>query len=91
MCQTDTFTVKFDFFSISCTAGYGCSDPIYMHTDSYSYTYTDCQNKHDDDEYAVQGVTGGGTWGNPGDNFVAQEGWGGQKIAFISFYIGWPI
>jgi hypothetical protein len=59
-----------------------------MYTQTYSYTYQDCQDKHDD-EYVVPGQSGGGTWGSPGgSDFVAFEGWGIPENRISNFCNG---
>lgn len=83
-CQTHTFTVRVAYYSIACVEGYGCYDPIYMHTDTYSYSYQDCQQKHDD-EYVLIGQPGGGSWGSQGSESSVGDGWGIPENSIYEF------
>lgn len=55
-----------------------------MHTDTYSYSYQDCQQKHDD-EYVLIGQPGGGSWGSQGSESSVGDGWGIPENSIYEF------
>lgn len=77
-CQTTTYNVTITHYSVACLTGYGCGDPIYMYSETYSFTVSsgDCQSKHDTD-YSPYDNGGGDTSGNntPTNEAQPTEGW----------------
>lgn len=76
-CQTTTYNVTITHYSVTCMTGYGCGDPIYMYSESYSFSVSsgDCQSKHDTDYSPYD--NGGGTSDNSTTTNEEQptEGW----------------
>lgn len=91
-CQTTTYNVTITHYSVTCMTGYGCGDPIYMYSESYSFSVSsgDCQSKHDTDYSPYD--NGGGTSDNSTTTNEEQptEGWTvpEDKIAQFLQWIG---
>ncbi|MDF7821293.1 hypothetical protein P1X15_26960 [Runella sp. MFBS21] len=86
-CQTTTYTTTINYYSVACVTGYGCGDPVYMYSETYSYTVStgDCQSKHDID-YSPYDNGGGGGWGSSTTNEdPLEEGWAVPEDKITAF------